>query len=221
MSRAYAEFGKYLPGKIFGYAMLFYVYSEENKSKALLSYSMFIELLAGILSATLIFLFSIFITDVPIFHKYRILAIIFIVLLLIVIQPKILNSISCLLLKIIKREPVRTNISYLQLIRIILLYLLNFLIFGVAFVLFIKSFYGVSFSDFLFITGTTAGAGIIGLIAVFVPAGLGVREGLMVYTLSFIMPPAIAGIIALLSRVWITFAEIILFVTIFFLVKKN
>jgi len=63
----------------------------------------------------------------------------------------------------------------------------------------------------MFITGATVGAGIIGLFAFFVPAGLGVREGVMVFMLSFLMPPAMAGIIALSSRIWLTFAEVFLF----------
>jgi hypothetical protein len=85
------------------------------------------------------------------------------------------------------------------------------MVFGVAFVLFINSIYLISFSNYLFITGTTAGAGLMGLFALFVPAGLGVREGILVFTLSMIIPPAFAGIIALTSRIWLTFGEVFLF----------
>jgi|WetSurSiteA1Bulk_404760.scaffolds.fasta_scaffold00403_7 glycosyltransferase 2 family protein len=211
ISRAYSEFGKYVPGKVFGYAILFYIYSKENHSKILLSFSMFFEFLSSILSAALIFLFSISFTNVHEFQRYRLVSILIMAGFLIIIHPKILNYFSSWFLTLIKRNPVRLDISYVKLLKIIALYILNFLILGFAFILFIKSIYTISFSGYLYITGSIAAAGLIGLFAVFVPAGLGVREGVLVFTLSIIMAPAFAGIIALLSRLWMTFAEIILF----------
>jgi len=214
-SRAYSEFGKYIPGKVFGYAMLFYAYSKTKQSKMLVAFCMFFELLASVLAASLIFLLSLFFTDIHEFQKYRIIAFILLAFFFVLIHPKILKYVSAVFLKIAKREPVQLNVSYIQLLKIIFLYVLNFLVFGVAFVLFINSIYPVSFSNYLFITGTTAGAGLIGLFAIFVPAGLGVREGILVFTLSFILPPAYTGIIALTSRLWITFAELFLVGLIF------
>ena len=73
----------------------------------------------------------------------------------------------------------------------------------------------------LLINTNTGSPGIIGLLAVFVPAGLGIRKGVMVFTLSFIKPPEWQKIITLLSRVWIIFAEIILVGAILFLEKKS
>jgi uncharacterized membrane protein YbhN (UPF0104 family) len=214
-ARAYSELGKYIPGKVFGYAMLLYAYSKANQSKMLVSFGMFFELLASTLATSLIFILSVFFTDVLVFEKYRIVALVLLVLFFILIQPKILNFFSVWFLKIAKREPVKINVTYLQLIKIILLYVINFMIFGVAFVFFIKSIYNISFYNYLYITGTTAVAGLIGLFAIFVPAGLGVREGILVFTLSYIIPPALTGIIALASRLWMTFAEILLFGLIF------
>ena len=208
--RVYSEFGKYVPGKVFGYAMLLYIYSKANQSKTLVAFCMFFELLASVLAATLIFLISVFFTEVPVFEKYRIIAVIFLVLFFILIHPKILNYFSGVIIKIAKREPLKLTVSYIQMLKIIFLYVLNFMVFGVAFVIFINSIYPVLFSNYLFITGTTAGAGLIGLFAIFVPAGLGVREGVMVFTLSMIIPPGFAGIIALTSRIWMTLAEVFL-----------
>jgi hypothetical protein len=211
IARAYSELGKYVPGKVFGYATLFFIYSKENKSKILVAFCMFFELLASVLAAALIFLFSIFFTNITAFEKYRIVALILLGILFILIHPKILNNVSNIFLRLFKREPIKLDISYIQLLKIVALYTTNFLVFGIAFLIFINSISQVPFSDYLFITGTTAAAGLIGLFAIFVPAGLGVREGVLVFTLSFVMPTALAGIIALTSRLWMTFAEIFLF----------
>lgn len=209
-SRAYSEFGKYVPGKVVGYAMLLYVYSKENQSKRLVAISMFYELLTSTLAASLVFLFSLFFTDINEFRKYRIIALSLMILFFIIIHPSILKYLSSFFFKIFKREQQPIDISYSQLLKIIMLYVLNFLIYGIAFMLFINSISPISFSNYIFITGTTIGAGIIGLFAVFVPAGLGVREGVMIFTLSFLITPAFAGIIALTTRIWMIFAEIFL-----------
>lgn len=214
-SRAYSEFGKYVPGKILGYAMLFYAYSKKNQSKTLVAFCMFLESLASVLATALIFLFSIFFTDIHEFQKYRIIAFILLAFFFVLIHPKFLNYFSAIFHKLAKREPVLLQVSYTQILKLIFLYLANFMIFGIAFIIFINSIYPLSFSNYLFITGTTLGASLIGLFAIFVPAGLGVREGVMVLTLSFIVPPAIAGIIALTSRLWITSAELFLVGLIF------
>lgn len=213
-ARAYSEFGKYIPGKGFGYAMLFYKYSEEDKSSISVAYSMFFELLGSVLASTFIFFVSLFFTEVPEVTKYRLVSLGLIAVFFILIHPKILNSITLVLFKITKREPVPVKISYGELLKVIGMYSGNWLIFGFAFMLFINSIFDLHFTNYLFITGTAAGSGLIGLFAVFVPAGLGVREGVMVYLLSIIMPVAIAGIISLASRLWMTLGELLLFLLI-------
>jgi glycosyltransferase 2 family protein len=211
IARAYSEFGKYVPGKIFGYGLLLYAYSKENQSKVLVAFCMVFELLSSMLAAALILLFSLYYSGIQEFEKYRIAALILLAFFFVLIHPKILNYFLSFILKIAKREPIQINMTYIQLIKIIFLYVANFMVFGVAVVLFINSVYPVSFSYYFYITGTTTAAGLIGLFAIFVPAGLGVREGILLFTLSLIIPPSFAGIIALLSRIWLIAGEIILF----------
>jgi glycosyltransferase 2 family protein len=215
ISRAYSEFGKYVPGKIVGYAMLFYIYSKAKKSKILVSYSMFFELLASVLAALLIFLFSLFFTNIQALQNYRIAALILLLVFFVLIHPKILNYFVAICLKIAKREPLEISFSYYQLLRIVLLYVVNFMVLGVGFVLLVNSIYPLSISNILYVTGSTAMAGLIGLFAIFVPAGLGVREGILTLALKVIMPLTFAGVISLASRVWLVLGEILLFFLIF------
>jgi len=48
----------------------------------------------------------------------------------------------------------------------------------------------------------------LGLIAIFAPRGLGVREGALVYLLSFVMATPVAVIISILTRIWMILIEI-------------
>jgi uncharacterized membrane protein YbhN (UPF0104 family) len=60
----------------------------------------------------------------------------------------------------------------------------------------------------LFLTGALAISSTLGLIAIFAPSGLGVREGALVYILSFMMATPVAVIISILTRIWMTLVEI-------------
>ena len=78
---------------------------------------------------------------------------------------------------------------------------------GIGFYLFVDSLYPVSTKYILFLTGALAISTTLGLIAIFAPSGLGVREGALVYLLSLIMPSPVAVIISLLTRLWMTLIE--------------
>jgi uncharacterized membrane protein YbhN (UPF0104 family) len=66
----------------------------------------------------------------------------------------------------------------------------------------------VSSKYIIFLTGALAISSTLGLIAIFAPSGLGVREGALVYLLSSIMPTPVAVIISILTRIWMTLIEI-------------
>ena len=59
---------------------------------------------------------------------------------------------------------------------------------------------------FVFATFTFAGA--VGMLAVFAPSGLGVREGVQLLLLSRIMPTETAVALAVLGRLWSTAIDV-------------
>ena len=79
---------------------------------------------------------------------------------------------------------------------------------GIGFYLFVDSVYPVAPQYILFLTGALAISSTLGLIALFAPSGLGVREGALVYLLSFMMATPVAVIISILTRIWMTLIEI-------------
>jgi hypothetical protein len=89
------------------------------------------------------------------------------------------------------------------------LYLCAWLVYGLAFFLFTRSITFIDPSYIFSFFGIFAGAYIIGLIAVFVPGGLGVREGILAGLLSAFFPFPVAVAIAFGSRIWITAAELL------------
>ena len=81
---------------------------------------------------------------------------------------------------------------------------------GLAFFLFVRSFVPMAWMDAGVLTACFAFAWVIGFLSFLTPSGLGVREGLLSLLLSSYMPAPQATLIALICRVWMLSAEIVL-----------
>lgn len=88
---------------------------------------------------------------------------------------------------------------------------------GLAFYLFVRSLAPVVWTDAGILTACYAFAWIVGFLSFLTPGGLGIREGLLGLLLSNYMPVPQAMLIALLCRVWMLSAELILASIAFFL----
>jgi uncharacterized membrane protein YbhN (UPF0104 family) len=81
---------------------------------------------------------------------------------------------------------------------------------GVGFYLFVTSLFPVPANHVLFLTASLAISSTLGLMAVFAPGGLGIREGVLVYLLSVLMPGPVAVVVSVLTRIWMTVIEMVL-----------
>lgn len=87
---------------------------------------------------------------------------------------------------------------------------------GLAFYLFVRSLAAVQWIDAGVLTACYAFAWIVGFLSFLTPGGLGIREGLLGLLLANYMPAPHATLIALLCRVWMLSAEIVLAGAAFF-----
>ena len=81
---------------------------------------------------------------------------------------------------------------------------------GFAFFLFVRSFVSVAWTDAGVLTACFAFAWVIGFLSFLTPGGLGIREGLLGLLLANYMSAPQATLVALLCRVWMLSAEIVL-----------
>ena len=91
---------------------------------------------------------------------------------------------------------------------------------GLAFFLFVKSFVPVVWWDAGVLTACFAFAWVIGFLSFLTPGGLGIREGLLGLLLANYMPTPQATLVALLCRVWMLSAEMVLAGVAFALSKR-
>jgi uncharacterized membrane protein YbhN (UPF0104 family) len=207
----FSQLGKYLPGKIWLLLGRFYYYESRGKSKKSISVALYFETVTVIIAGGLIFLAAlIFHREIRLFYSWRHPGWLILLFLLgfIFLHPRVLQKILNWTLVQFKREPVSLSISYLDVLWILFVCIISWVIGGVGFYLFVDSVYPVAPQYILFLTGALAISSTLGLIAIFAPSGLGVREGALVYLLLFMMPSPVAVIIAVLTRIWMTLIEI-------------
>ena len=108
-------------------------------------------------------------------------------------------------------ENVCTLLGAAMLFIVSLLFIGNWLIVGVGFFILTKSIYpAVEYSELLFCAGIWGVSAIMGILAIFAPSGLGVREGIIVAGLCLIMPQSDAMVVSVVSRLWQTIPELVL-----------
>jgi len=207
----YSQLGKYLPGKVWLLLSRFYFYESKGKLKKAVSIALYLETVTVIIAGGIIFLAALILSKeakpfysgepfwwlIPLF-----------ILAFASIHPKVLQKILNWVLFKLGKESLSLPISYSDVLWILLICILAWVIGGIGFYLFVQSVFSVSPSHILFLTGALAFSSTLGLIALFAPSGLGVREGVLVYLLSYLMPGPVAVVISVLTRIWMTLIEI-------------
>lgn len=113
-------------------------------------------------------------------------------------------------MSILKRKPFKSS-DFLP-TKDILLYTIGYLIprvlNGIGFVFIASSFLDIQPYMYLGLGATFILASVVGLLAVFVPGGIGVREAVIVLFASMYMPVEQAIVLSLLARVYAIFADV-------------
>lgn len=130
----------------------------------------------------------------------------------IALHPRVLGRVLPVVLRLVGRES--TEVDWLlpvpEMAKLAALYFVHFSLNGLGFYLLIVSLTSYSPGHLPFAMGAYTLAGVIGLISLFAPAGLGVREGVLVAVLQFTMPVEVAILVALAARVWATVIDLLL-----------
>jgi uncharacterized membrane protein YbhN (UPF0104 family) len=79
---------------------------------------------------------------------------------------------------------------------------------GVAFAFLVASLYPLAATDVPVVVAAYAAAYAVGFLALLTPAGLGVREGVLVVALAPVLPAGPALVVALVSRLWMMLVEL-------------
>lgn len=205
----FAELGRYIPGKLWFVLGRAYFGKKEGIRRSVIFLSTFLELLILAGTSVIIFLLGVaFVTDLE--SWVLLLSLLAIILLLVAIYPPIFNWMFNLILRILKREPHKISIPYTKMLGLVLVFILMWVIHGSAFYLTSKAVYPaleLSLQSFGLFVGVFAASWLIGFVSFLTPGGIGVREAVMTYYLSFYLPAAMAVIMAIAFRLLLILAE--------------
>lgn len=205
-----SEVARYVPGKIWQYVSRIYLAQRYNIPPALTLTSALVELLMIMVAAGVLTLANASRILPALEEQYRPLFLLALLAALALVHPKSLKLWSRVLAKFLRQEWVPFDVRYSHLVMILAASLLTWVLSGFGFALFVQALTHGTDAHTAQLGTIYAASWLIGLLAIVVPAGVGVREGTMTLLLAVIMPHSTAAVIAIASRLWITLLEVFL-----------
>ncbi len=203
-----SRLGKYIPGKVWAVMGRGYFLSQEgpavSSAMSLSALSQAVVVMSGLLWAIPVIPL---VTGMPPWMP-AVLATIPL-LGLGVLHPSVLEWASAPVLRLLKRPPLRLNLSFADVIYWLLLAMTRKIPGGLAFCAFVAALVDISWFQVPLLICIAAAAGVSGLLAVFAPGGLGIREGVLILLLSDIIGPESAIVVALGWRLWTASVELL------------
>ena len=197
--------GRYIPGKVVWIAGKIHFASRLGIPVSQLGVTSFLE--AGVQMATqmaislVIVLIDGHFSSLP--SGVRFMTLLAVAGLVLSLLPPVFNSIVNLFLHLMKKT-VENNIriTYTAIGEMAGFYTLGYLLLGITYFFALRSFIpGLDISLFAFTTASISIAGTLGILALFAPSGIGVREGFIVLFLSLAMPVEMAALAAIVLRI--------------------
>jgi hypothetical protein len=205
-----SNLGKYLPGGVWNFVGRVGLAQREGISAVRVSISILLEMACQIVAATLIALPTLpFFSAKPSFVGPTTLTITALGLVL-AMHPKIMNLALAIGEKVLRRSIPRIPTSYVFILRMLLVYSANWLLFCLAFAALARAIVPepLSSSEVLVIVGAFALSYNAGVFAFFLPGGLGVREVALVFLLGSSLASPWPATLALVARCWVLLGEV-------------
>ncbi|MBW2974145.1 hypothetical protein KY366_00355 [Candidatus Woesearchaeota archaeon] len=196
---------KYVPGLVWIALSRAYICEKEGIKKRNTVISVILENMLMVLSASILSIYFILINLKV--TRTGIIYLIIIIAGLSAIHPKVFNLLINIALRIFKLKKISLKLNYLDVLGLLSNYVFIWIIMGSGFYFFSNSIYPISFKLLPYFVSVFSFAWATGFIIVFIPGGLGVREGLISILIRDIVSVPIAIVIAFSARIWWMFGE--------------
>lgn len=205
---ALSQIARYLPGGVWDVAGRLVMTTRAGFSRPVVSASILLEMVLQTVSAVIIFVVSLLFWEDPTVARFALWTIPLVPVGLIALHPRILNAILRLAARLMKAEFDSLQLRYGDVFVLLSMHLGARVLIGTCFYLFALSAYSWGLSAWPIAIGIFAAAWVVGFLVVFVPMGLGVREGVMTLLLGAYLPVAPASVITIGFRIWIALRDV-------------
>ena len=199
--------GKYVPGKVWSVLGSVWLFGRGGIPKSVAVTCVGLNTVLSLTSAVLISLAASVGREVPLVG--RLLMVLVALLLLVGIHPKILYRCVNWGLRRLRRDEIVSSLGFGALLKLLAGRAMAWALFGVGFYCVIRSFAFAPARVAPEIVGLFIFAQIAGFVALFAPAGLGVREGVLIVGLTPLVGSGPAIVISGLCRLWQTGLELV------------
>src|SRR2546430_7724423 len=214
-----SEFVRYIPGNVWHVLTRILWVGKYGVSRPVAFASMAIELITKLAAGILVFSVSLLF-----WHDFGklgsllhgslldILGIASIIALFIGLHPRVLNGVLNWALRRMRREPIQLTLRYSDILFITLAWCASWIVAGTAFYILLLALWPAApLGAWPICIGIYAIAWDIGFVSFITPSGLGIREAAIValFALALPLPTGLASIMALLSRLVSTLAEVV------------
>jgi uncharacterized membrane protein YbhN (UPF0104 family) len=147
------------------------------------------------------------------FWEYRpgvtALSLIAIPVLIVLMHPRVFGPVAGWALRLLRRPPLEVTLGFGAVLGVLMLFTLDWLVAGTGAWLLARSITGLGVNALPLVIVAYALAYVAGMVAFFIPSGIGVREAVLTASLSKELPGGVALTWALLLRVWVTAVELV------------
>lgn len=200
-----AALAKYVPGKVGTVLGKIYLGGVEGADRKLVGLACTYEVLFCFIGSSLVLLGSVAFGSLRAVQALMVPALALVVVLLASVHPRVLVPAANWVLRRFGKEPIRNGLTHRQTLLFALGYALPYVLGGVSEYLLLRAFFRVPVEFAIDLAGINALATSIGFAALFAPAGLGVRDGLVAQGLCLLrIPAAGAALVALAGRLMAT-----------------
>lgn len=202
------QLGRYIPGGVWDVAGRLVAAGDEGLPKGPVSVTILVEMALGVVTGALIFLASLAFWDRAVPVEGVAAAAAMVAAGLAALHPALLGPLLGLAARVLRRDTAVLPMNYGQVLTLALYHFLVRLLVGVAFYFFAAALTPLGWDLLPVFAGIFVASWVLGFVVVLAPQGLGVREGAMVLLMSFFLPLAVASVIAVGFRLWLSLRDL-------------
>lgn len=201
---------KYVPGQVGSLVNKVAWGSKHGYKKKLIATSVLYENVLMVFASLILSVPLLFVAASKLTDSTIVWALVAIVPMLVVCNQRVFYTLLNTVLKAAKRKPLLRDelLTSRQIFTNTLYYMIPRVLNGIGFVVIASAMFTVTPDMYVPMASIFIFASIIGMLALFVPSGLGVREGIIVLLVSVYIPTEQALILALVARFFTTVADL-------------
>lgn len=216
-----AQLGRYIPGKIWVILGQVVLAEKMGYKKSYALTAGVIQYICGGIGALVVFALSLAGMGQPVWMVATCLVVALAVMILLVVSPAPVEKWVNVYRAKKQRDPVRLAVGKKAITAVFFIMILAWADHCVAFALLVRSIHPVSRPLFFELAFAYNLAYHVAFYMLLVPGGLGVREGTLTALITSSVGAGMAGVIALLQRVWYMIGEVLAFVAAIIIAKKE